>query len=187
LPSAEKYLFGETRVSLLEGRGKATVKSLWRLVACRPGRVALAFALLLPAVGCAPSKGAVFGKVTYKGEPLPGGQVRFESPDGVGGNSANINPKDGTYRIEGLAQKHMQVAVIPYQEPYIPPQAKLGPPPGAPEVPGGGPGFGPKAAAEASGAKSVPIPSKYQSAAQSGIECDVKGGSQEFNIDLKEE
>jgi hypothetical protein len=150
--------------------------------------MALALALLLPAVGCS-SKAIVFGKVEYQGQPLPGGWVNFVTAEGMPGGSSRIDPKDGSYRIEGALPGLLRVSVEPYREPDIPPGAgpggvHYGPPPGVlpegvdPNV------FDPRAHAAASGARPVEIPAKYLRADQSGIEVTVKGGTQEFNINL---
>jgi hypothetical protein len=173
------------------------VKSLWCWILRRPGRIVLALILLLPAVGCSSkAKGTVFGKVTYQGKPLPGGQVDFILPNASGGGSSRIDPKDGSYRIENLSRGTMKVIVQPYREPPNPfgmaggpPGGKIGgPPPGAlPE------GVDPKALrpwenAGESGAQAVTIPFDYMQADKTPLECTVQGGSepQEFNINLEE-
>ena len=53
--------------------------------------------------------GSVSGKVTYKGQPLPGGTVRLIGADGKI-NSAALTA-DGTYQLEGLKAGEYAVAV----------------------------------------------------------------------------
>jgi hypothetical protein len=172
------------------------VKSLKCWILRRPGRIVLALVLLLPAVGCSSKKGTVFGKVFYQGKPLPGGQVDFLFPNGPGGGSSQIDPKDGSYRIANLSRGTMKVVVQPYREPAMPvgmaggpPGGQFGgPPPGAlpagvdPKLLRPGENF------DSSGAQAVEIPYKYTLADQTPLECTVKGGEepQEFNINLEE-
>ena len=88
------------------------------LVQCRHGLVAI----LLAAVslcGCGtsgPPKGMVHGKVSFDGQPVSEGTIRFENKHGVSLN-ANLGP-DGNYQVQtyeglGLPPGTYQVAVVP--------------------------------------------------------------------------
>jgi hypothetical protein len=166
------------------------VKSTSRLLLRRPGRLALALTLFFTA-GCS-SKGTVSGVVKFGGNILPGGRVSFTPEQaGVVGGSSEINPKDGSYRIEGLSTGPMKISVEPYQAPSRPPSGgppggmTFGPPKGLTPPPDAG--FDPNIFdpnAQAAGARRVEIPAKYRDPETSGLTYTVKGGPQEFDIPL---
>jgi hypothetical protein len=134
----------------------------------------LALALLGASAGCG-SKGNVSGKVTFQGKPLPGGLVTFLPNQGEGiGGSSQINPKDGTYRVEGVSRGTMKVLVQPYTAPSMPP---------------GMAGMKFDNVKDMSsrsiipeGAEEVQIDEKYHDPEKTPLSCPVKGGEQEFNI-----
>jgi hypothetical protein len=149
--------------------------------------VLLGFALLI-AVGCS-SKGSVNGKVTFKGKPLPGGTVTFTPDAGGGGGSADINPQDGTYKIENLPRGAMKVTVKPYQS-----TAMRSGPSGAPKdmmakmkshLPEGVEMKAPGDVEKESGAKAVKdFPNTYSEMETTSLKYTVKGGPNEYNIDI---
>lgn len=124
----------------------------------------LMFAMVLAAVGCgsgtnrAPT-GQVAGKVTYKGQPLPAGDVNLYSKErGVG--AIGKLESTGTFSISG------PVEVGTYAVYVVPPS------PGPPE-----PGkVAPKVTSN--------IPKKAQDAATSGLSVTVKEGKNDFTIDV---
>jgi hypothetical protein len=79
-------------------------KRITRLIA-----PALAAILLIPCSGCGSAGGApptlipVKGKVTYKGQPLTKGIVRFE-PDGYGRMASGQLQSDGTFVLTTLKE-----------------------------------------------------------------------------------
>jgi hypothetical protein len=166
---------------------------MWQLLVRRPGRTVLALALLSAAAGCGVGKGTVHGKVTYKGAPLPGGQITFmPEKEGVHGMTAEIDPKDGTYKAVDVPTGPVKVVVKSFEAPSRPPMM----PPGAA---GAGGKIGPpkdtmpegvtnpyEKAFGAEGAKYVNIPGAYQTPEATPLRYTVKGGEQEHNIDLSE-
>jgi hypothetical protein len=160
-------------------RMHAYAAGFWR----RPSRVA-ALLLVLSAAGC--GSGTVRGKVNYKGQPLGAGTVVF-TVQGKGSVRSEIS-EDGGYAIyncpTGTARITVETAsgqATPIRDPRAPPAAGMKPPPGAiPE--------GVEASAYRGGSKKgnyTPIPVKYNDPDKSGLECQVHGGSQEYNIDLQ--
>lgn len=136
-------------------------------------RAFLGLALLSLAVagtGCGGGSGGkgsskVSGTVMYQGKPVPTGTVTFfdEKKDIVG--SASIS--NGSYTAEGLPIGKAVVTVT------TPPEVK--PDPKHPQ-PKDRPGDPPLSV--------VPIPAQYGNPQNSGLNCDVKPGSQEFPIAL---
>jgi len=63
------------------------------------------------AVGCSSSEtpGIISGRVTYRGEPVPGGMIFFIS-EGKAPRSGALGP-DGSYRVEDLPEGEMVVTV----------------------------------------------------------------------------
>ena len=133
-----------------------------------------ALALAVQALpGCGRQAGSVSGKVTLKGQPVPGGTVTFLGADDRAA-SCPIEA-DGTYTIDRVAVGVAKVAVAPPVS-AAPKGVKMDPGKmGAPADPG----------AAAAPAKRVAIPEQYQDPTQSGLTCDVKAGHQDYNIDLK--
>jgi hypothetical protein len=146
----------------------------------RLGRVLL-LGLLVVAVGCR-SQGSVTGKVTFNGEPMPGGTVSFLPVKGTGGGNATIDPKDGSYHMDKLPVGKVKVAVLPAQEPKLPKGVKgIGPPKDTPlpEEAKGAFNLG------KGGGKYVPVPKEYTDPETSKLEVEVKPGQNTYNIDLK--
>src|SRR4051812_22653135 len=76
-----------------------------------PGKWAvLALVPILAAAGCGGSRVTVSGKVSYKGTPLKGGNVVFNSLEGKESRSAPI-AEDGTYRIEKCPVGKVKITV----------------------------------------------------------------------------
>jgi hypothetical protein len=126
------------------------------------------FMLLTPFVlaGCGSGSSklaTVEGKVTVDGAPANSGEVIFTATNGA--LSATIQP-DGTYRALQVPVGSVQVSITP--APPTPPSASLGKDmPGAPAV-----------------ARPVPIPKKYTTPGTSGLTTTVKGGTNQYNIEL---
>ena len=137
--------------------------------------------LCLAAGGCGGATGSVSGKVTYKGEPLGGGQVLFYSV-GQATATSPIGP-DGTYNIDKIAAGPVKIAV----ETASAKPAKR--PPGIPTPPpdamikdaSTSPLYNPQGQSKG---KYVPIPEEYGDAEKSGLTYTVTGGSQSHDIDL---
>jgi hypothetical protein len=112
---------------------------------------------LLQLSGC-DAKGTVTGKVTFKGTPLLRGAVIFYDRDGE--NYLGQIQRDGSYTVANIPCGPMRIAVFgrgPAPPPLIPP-------------PGG-----------------LPIPKHYGNVSKSGLELDVRPGSQVFMIDLNDD
>ena len=135
----------------------------------------------LTATGCG-SSGSVSGKITYKGEPLGGGKVVFNSTEGKPSASASIEP-DGHYSIDKIAAGAVKITVETKSA-----QPVKGPPGGMPTPP---PGAFPKDApsmynpASQPKGKYVPIPENYADPEKSGLTYTVVAGAQPHDIELK--
>ncbi len=135
-------------------------------------RLSLAL-LLVAAVGCGKPKGSLSGKVTYNGQPVPGGRVLFQPAQGA--QLAATISDTGTYSISGVPTGEYKVAV---DNTGLKERDKLmaGPggvkPPNLPEMP------------KVQGTY-VPLPPNASNPDQSGLKVTVKGGSQPFDIDVK--
>jgi hypothetical protein len=125
---------------------------------------------LLPLLACAAGCGSpkVAGKVTYNGEPLHGGIVSITAANGWVGTS-QIN-EDGTYSIANVPPGSAKIAVDTYSSdaaPKLARKVKRPPPKSEPKyVP-------------------VKIPAKYAKPETSNLTCEVTGGRQTHNIELK--
>jgi hypothetical protein len=131
-------------------------------------------ALALSMTGCGgPYTGEVSGKVTYRGNPLPGGLVTFVHQDGrIGVGEIH---EDGTYSVPEAPGGNVKVTVR-----TVPPIPAM---PAAVKLPGGIGGG--KAETYYPAGKYVPIPKKYAEGETSGLALTVKRGSQPFDIDLE--
>jgi hypothetical protein len=122
---------------------------------------------LMGLAGCA-SKGTLYGKVTYKGEPVGNATVSLtgaKPTDSFGGTTR----ADGTYEFGNIAPGSYKVTVI-----TTPPPSKTGV--GGVPVP------------QIQGVeqiKYVAIPAKYAQAETSGLSVTVGRGKQEYNPPLE--
>lgn len=89
----------------------------------RVPRIGLLSAVLLLLSGCGSSSGTVSGKVTYKGNPVPGGRVVFYGPnDYIGASPIDA---DGSYIIAKVpAGQPMQITVDTSTAPGAPSPGK---------------------------------------------------------------
>jgi hypothetical protein len=130
--------------------------------------------LALSLAGCGgPYTGAVSGKVTYQGKPLPGGLVTFVHPDGRIGQGQI--QEDGTYSVPKAPGGDVKVTVR-----TVPPIPAM---PAAIRLPGGVGGG--KSETVYPAGKYTPIPKKYADVSTSGLSLTVRRGSQEFDINLE--
>jgi hypothetical protein len=163
--------------------------SFWRL-----GIGLLVLPLGLMAAGCGSSQGTVSGKVTFQGKVVPGGTVSIIPAKGGGLVSGNIQ-EDGSYTISkvpvGPAKVTVDTEALKPASASAPMQAmgnagyyaKMPTP--SPDSPGGGKiGVGPKLS-QGDPKRYMAIPRQYSDPEQSGLSLTVKGGKNEFNIDLK--
>jgi hypothetical protein len=119
-------------------------------------------AAALALAGCSgKSPGAVGGKVSYRGEPVPAGEVHFLMKEKGVGATAKLDA-GGQFKFDApLAPGTYAVAVVPS--------------PAEPTGPGGA--AKPAAAAPA-------FPAKYQDPLNSGLTCEVKPGKNDIPIVL---
>jgi hypothetical protein len=133
--------------------------------------------LLLAISGCGRSRppgGTVTGTVTYKGEPVPAGQVSFIAVDGKSA-MAHLD-EEGNYEATDVPLGKVSVTVTtPPPAAGIENAAKNAPK---------GKRFGVGNPIVAPG-KIVSVPGKYSDPAKSGYSTTVTEGTQTFNIDLK--
>jgi hypothetical protein len=130
---------------------------------------AVAAGAVLALAGCGAPKGELEGKVTFNGQPLPGGQVvvhpskGWTEDDNAVPTSSRIQD-DGSYYVSNIPPGPAKITVMTIGA------FKLGP-------------TGSSEAREYLG-KYVPIPLHYNDVNKSGLAVDVKNGKQEFNIAL---
>jgi len=121
----------------------------------------LVLLLLLVLAGCSSSKSGtreVSGKVTYKGEPLPGGTITFQSAndkDKVGRTGIN---EDGSYKLGNAPEGDVKIFFIGPSRPSDTTKGKAPP---------------------------VTLEAKYLKPETSGVSYTVKEGTQTYDIDLK--
>lgn len=145
------------------------------------GRWGTFLVLLVPLgfTGCS-SSGTVSGKVSYKGTPLKGGSVTFISSPGKPSASTQIN-EDGSYTVAQVPAGAVKICVDtqmlnPAGKAKAP---KYSPPPGMQSpYPVSGDTADP-------GKRYMPIPADYADPEKTTLTLTVKGGRQDFNIDLK--
>src|SRR4051812_29066823 len=80
--------------------------SRWR----RSGGLVVLLVLTASLAGCAKPTGSVSGKVTYKGNPLKGGNVIFLKADGQS-EWADIG-EDGKYQIDKILAGPVKIGVV---------------------------------------------------------------------------
>ncbi len=128
-----------------------------------------ALVLLLAAAGCGKQKAEVSGTVSYRGQPLPGGNVTFFDKDKqVIGSSAITG---GKYKIRQLPVGQVIITVT-----SAPPASKVSVKKGK--------GGAPASLDAPSPDDVVTIPPDYGSPEKSGLTYQVKPGPQKHNIDL---
>jgi hypothetical protein len=119
--------------------------------------------LALAWCGCGPlaRPGQLTGKVRFRGKELPSGTVTFMAADGKTRSAAIA--EDGTYKVAGVAPGTAKIGVVSH--PRLPPGFG-GPNPGEPGT--------------------IVLPRHYTNPETSGLTCEVRGGEQHFDIDLKD-
>jgi hypothetical protein len=144
--------------------------------------------LCILAAGCGSGQGKVSGKVSYKGKPVPGGDVRF-FPESGGGSFYSAIGSDGSYSIASVPRGPAKITVTYSRES---PLAKGNPRSKAVAEKGmkqqqeamkAHRKTAESAAPPPSDVKSVP--DKYAKPDQSGLKVDVTGGKQAFDINLE--
>jgi hypothetical protein len=135
----------------------------------------LLFLVLFPICGCGAGgkpTGTVSGTVTYKGEPLPQGQVIFFGPNNQVA-SASIE-EGGKYTATKVPLGEVKVAVT---TPPAPSKQAIKAAKDKKRFERGVPITLPE--------NTISIPKKYENPEQSGLSLTVKAGSQPYDIDLK--
>jgi hypothetical protein len=135
-------------------------------------------AALLAGCSSEPETAKVSGKVTYKGQPVTGGQMYFYPAEG-GGLPGSITP-DGTYAIVGLPPGKVTVTI---ETESINPNRTVrtyG------DKRGGGMGPTPEGVNTSGGGIYVQIPKKYAQKATTDLTFEVTGGEQTHDIQLKD-
>jgi hypothetical protein len=119
---------------------------------------AACFLLALAWCGCGPSArpGQLTGKVRFRGSVMPSGTVTFLGADGK--SLSAVIAQDGTYVVSGVAPGVAKISVEYHTR--------------APRGLGGGPG-------------TIDLPRHYANPETSGLTCEVSGGPQTFDIELK--
>ncbi len=139
--------------------------------------------------GCG-SKGTISGKVLYKGKPVTGGNLTFQSSQGVFRTTIN---EDGTYRIEKVPAGPVKIGVenqsLQIQEGQgqmlakVTPKDKKGKDVNVSEMMQGMQKMMQKGAIPG---KYVPIPQKASNPETSQLTYTVTSGSQVYDIELKD-
>lgn len=126
----------------------------------------LALAALCAALGC--SKGVkkitVTGKVTYQGQPVRSGIVRFIGPEGA--YSAGPVQSDGTYTVTDVLPGETKVGIME-----------------SPSGSGSSSGDKPEKSAATKGA--APLPEKYREPTTSGLVYSITPETTELDIQIK--
>jgi hypothetical protein len=141
----------------------------------------LAVGLLVLVTGCPNKKRAVehaevTGKVLFRGQPLPGGEVTFVTTQGAFASSATVD-EHGNYKISSpvgdvkISVNNRALGAGRGRGPGAPAKKQHPRPPGSGEP------------AEPKG-RYVDIPSKYYDPGESGLTYTVVPGSQTFDIKL---
>jgi hypothetical protein len=138
----------------------------------------LLFCLLF--TGCS-SQGTISGQITYQGKPVPEGTVVMVPAEG---QAVTGIIKDGHYEVKGIVKGMVKIAVQTTESAAVNRSVQRIPKGmGPPKELGLDPAiYDPSAQRQV---KSMRIPEKYRDPEQSGLTYTVKGGKQEFNIDLK--
>lgn len=121
--------------------------------------------LALVSSGCGGKTGSVSGKVLYEGKPLPGGYVNFMSEGATSVVKTSEIKADGSYSVSGLPVGPAKITVQGLS------QRRLA------DLPGQGGGKTEQ--------KEVFVPPQYGNSETSGLQYDVKSGSQPHDIELK--
>jgi hypothetical protein len=134
----------------------------------------------LGVAGCGGGNGDVFGRVTFKGEPLPNGRVTFLGQAGAK-EVFSSEILQGSYTIEGIPVGPVKITVETFQ------QAAAKPPPT--NIPGGIPphikGMPLPGALPAAPEKHVAIPLRYGNMEKSGLSYTVTAGQQQHDLHLQ--
>jgi hypothetical protein len=150
------------------------MSSVFRVVTPRCAIVALLVSVSLATAGCG-GKGDVTGKVSYNGQPLPYGNVQFQSANGSV-HIGDIQP-DGTYTIKGVPTGSVKISVTCMDPAGVEFAKQMS-----------------AASKDPSNAKAKPtgkledfnkIPGQYNDFSTSELTFDIKSGTQTHNIDLK--
>jgi len=123
--------------------------------------VSLLLGVFLILAGCGKPQATVSGKVTYKGKPVPAGQITLIAPESGKAIAADLD-SSGSFTCPGTLEVGNYLMFI---MPPIPKQL----PPGTP-------------------IQKVPfdVPKKYQDPKTSPLKEEIKGGKNELTIDLKD-
>lgn len=128
-------------------------------------------------------QGQITGKVTYKGKPLPGGQVTFLTSKGFTFNSV-IDP-EGNYKLSvPVGEVRIALDNRMLLKSNEPPKPDLRHPPGITPPPHAKQDDNDKSSVPTITGTYVPLPAKYNSPDTSGLAYTVKSGSQNFDIEL---
>jgi hypothetical protein len=157
------------------------VRALLPLRSLSMAGVCLTFIALL---GCGDaSKGRVTGKVTYKGAPVTGGLITLIPTSGTGAAFTIPIQADGSFTAKDVPLGEMGVGISTDD---VPEAGGMKPPPGVqmpapPTPPKDSPAPAPTASADTSNMpKRVVIPTKYKEPKTSGLNWEIKGGSNTY-------
>jgi hypothetical protein len=145
------------------------------------GAITVCAALVMFSTGCSsePPTAAVSGTVTLKGQPLAHGRVAFLSEDG---RTATAVIENGKYNIPNVPVGKVKAAVtVPSSSDTATANQvmkKMGGMAKMMQEKGISVGGGSK------GEKAIDLPKKYQDADSSGLNFEVKRGSNTFNIEM---
>jgi hypothetical protein len=159
------------------------------LAGCRrfPALVLFASVLFPLAGGCGPSTGTVKGKVTHKGEPLPGGIVMFFPTTGKANPASAQIGEDGRYSIVapvGEVRISVDNSMLKERDPNKAFGRAAGKIKNPMEIMKKGAAGKAAIGEEKIPGKYVEIDRKYADAENSGLKMTVKPGEQEHNIEV---
>jgi hypothetical protein len=158
---------------------KGTIMRLWSARGFRTWGTIPVLLVLIGLSGCGSSTATVSGKVSYKGNPLKGGNITFASAEGKPSVSTSID-ENGTYTCKAPTGK-VKVSVE---------TASLKPAMAGGKAPKYSPPAGQTSPYQSGDTSDLSkryteIPETYSDPEKSGLSYEIKGGSQTIDIELK--
>lgn len=150
------------------------------------GRILFVAITVLSLVGCGSKagKGALSGKVTYKGQPVNGASLLLLPASGEGAETLIPVGQDGTFSTTGVPPGEYKVIVKPAESSSrLPSAAELKNMPADKKAKAE---ENLKRMQEGQGKPTIPFPDKYKSHLSTDLKLTVGKGGQNSNLELKD-